>query len=140
MNTHQQASFLDLLRKFVQEFTTLAKLDLLLLQAETKEKAGTLVKAIVSAIFGLVIVFYAISYFLVTIDRALILAGLAPWLSALVIGVGLLAVSGALVGMAVARLKTWTPVPKRTIAQVNTNLAALKTSMDHGSPQPAVPR
>jgi hypothetical protein len=138
MPLDDQRTFGELLRQFAAEARTLARLDLLLLKTETREKVGTLVSVAGLSLFGIVFLIFAVSYFLQAADRALVERGFSPEIAGLIMGGALVVIALALLWSAAHRLRTWSVVPSRTIAQVNTNLSALKASMENGSATPTV--
>jgi predicted anti-sigma-YlaC factor YlaD len=115
---------------YVDRVAELIRLDATLLSIETKKNLqlvavsiGLLAAALATAFLGLVILLFAAVLLLVQL-------GLAPSLSALIVAVALFVVSGALAFVGIARLKSWSLTPRRTLAQFTSNLQALRASLN----------
>jgi uncharacterized membrane protein len=123
------ASIFSDLNGYVDRVAKLVRLDAALLSVETKENLqsvavsiGFLAGALAVAFLGLIILLFAAVLFLIQL-------GLAPSLAALLVAVALLGVSGALAFVGIERLKGWSLTPRRTLAQFNSNVTALRASL-----------
>ncbi|MDQ3608189.1 MAG: phage holin family protein [Actinomycetota bacterium] len=116
----------DLVKQLTEQTKTLVKQEMRLAQAELQEKGKKVgIGAGMFGIGGLVAFFGA-----ATLIAALVLAlatALAPWLSALIVGVVLLAVAGgaALVGKKQIEQAT-PPVPQQTVETVKQDVDHVK--------------
>jgi len=120
---HEEPGTFALLAKLPQQFVALAKAELSNAKREMAQKAkrgGIGIAAFVIALFFL---FWAIACF-----AAAAIAGIAVvwpvWLSALVVGVGLVLLAVAAVMGGIAFMKRGVPIPEETIDRVEGDLAA----------------
>jgi hypothetical protein len=114
---------------YVDRVAKLVRLDAALLSIETKQNLRSVtvalalfVAALATAFLGLVILLFAIVLLLIQL-------GLTPSVAAALVAVALLVISGALAFLAIQRLKGWSLTPRRTLAQFNSNLQALRASL-----------
>jgi len=126
-----ESTILSNLSGYIGRVAKLAQLDATLLSIETKQNLQVVgitlalfVAALATAFLGLVILTFAVVLFLVQL-------GLAPSLSALLVAVALFCIAAAMVFIGIDRLKSWSLMPRRTLAQFTSNLQALRTSLRH---------
>jgi hypothetical protein len=126
-----ETSLFSDLNGYVNRVARLLRLDAALLAIETKQKLqsvavslGLLAVALVVASLGLIILLFAIVLLLVQL-------GLSPALAAFLVAIVLFASAGLMVVLGVQRLKSWTLKPHRTLAQLQTNIEALRASLHH---------
>lgn len=116
---------------YVNRVAKLLRLDAALLAIETKQNLqavavslGLLAAALVVASLGVIILLFAIVLLLVQF-------GLSPALAALLVAVVLFASAGSMALLGLQRLKSSTLKPHRTLAQFQTNIEALRASLNH---------
>jgi len=130
-----ETSVISDLSGYVSRVANLLRLDAALLTIETKQNLqalavslGLLVAALFVASLGLVILLFAIVLLLVQL-------GLSAALAAFLVAFVLFAAAGLMVFIGGHRLKSWTLKPHRTLAQFQSNIEALRASMQH-EPKP----
>ncbi len=126
-----ESSILSNLSGYIDRVAKLARLDATLLSIETKQNLmivgitlGLFVAALATGFLGLVILAIAVVFLLIQL-------GMTPALSALLVAVALFCIAAALVFIGIERLKGWSLMPRRTLAQFTSNLQALRTSLRH---------
>jgi hypothetical protein len=126
-----ESSILSNLSGYIDRVAKLARLDATLLSIETKQNLiivgitlGLFVAALATGFLGLVILTIAVVFLLIQL-------GMTPALSALLVALALFCVAAALVFIGIERLKGWSLMPRRTMAQFTSNLQALRTSLRH---------
>ena len=134
-----QAGTFELLAKLPQQVVTLARLEYENAKREIARKAkrgGIGALAIVVALFFL---FWAIAAFV-----AAAIAGISVvwpvWLSALVVGVGLLLLAAAAIFAGIALIKRGIPVPEEAIGRVEEDLSAMGEVRFNASAAPQAPQ
>jgi hypothetical protein len=122
-------SLISDVRGYLDRVAKLVELDAALLAIETRANlrsvflsAGFLLGALAMGFIGLVILFFGAILFLVEL-------GLAPSVSALLVAAALFVASAIFSVVGVRRLKGWSPIPHRTLAQFGCNLRALRASL-----------
>ncbi len=108
-------------------------LDAMLLKAEMAEKASSFVKALVALAVFSVLSLIAVSYFVYAMFLMLVDLGWQPKYAALLIALGFLAIAIAGIVTALRSLLNVSAMPKRTIAQFDKNVHAIKQSFFHGA-------
>lgn len=124
-------TFGDLLGGILDHARGLARTEWALFSAEMGEKAGKLGFALVFGVIALAVAVIGIGYLLLGILYTLVALGLKPFLAAFILAVLCLVLAGALAYAAISRLKGASPVPRRTIAQMQKDGTALARSLEN---------
>jgi Putative Actinobacterial Holin-X, holin superfamily III len=124
-----EASIFSNLSGYVDRVTKLVRLDAALLSIETKANVQSIVVAIALLLGAVAMAFLGLVILLFAAILLLIQLGVAPSLAALLVAAVLFLVAGALAFIGIERLKGWSLTPRRTLAQFNSNLQALRASL-----------
>ena len=105
----------DLFKDLVQEVTTLVRQELNLAKTEMGEKAGKIGRHVAFLAAGGAIAYAGLLALLAAVVLLLVQLGLNSWLAALLVGVGVAGVGGALVMSGVNALKNADLTPRETM-------------------------
>lgn len=118
-----QAGTFELLARLPQQIVTLAKVEYDNAKREVVSKAKNAGIGALAIVIALFFLFFALGCFI-----AAAIAGLAVvwpvWLSALVVGAGLLALAAAAVWAGIALIKRGNPVPEETLGRLEGDVYA----------------
>lgn len=125
----EQASIGTLVGRLSEQISRLVRAEIASAKAELAAKAKSIGAGIALIVVGLVLSLYALGYLLYAATAGL--ANAVPlWLAALIVGVVLLLLTGALVAVGLKLLKKGTPpTPEITINSVKDDVAALKEGL-----------
>ena len=115
----------EVLKDIVGNVQEIIRSEVRLARAEIREETGKLMSASKMMLIGGVIGIYAAFFILLALVYGLA-AAMAPWLAALIVGLGLAIVSGALLMSGRGRMKTASPKPEKTIHTVKENIEWMK--------------
>lgn len=116
-----QRSIPTVLHDIVDNLQDIVRSEFRLAKTELKEEASRAARPIVTFAAGLVLGAYAIGLFLLAGVYGLSLV-VRPWLAALLVGVLIAGIAGALLTSAGNKLKRFNPTPDKTIQSVQENL------------------
>jgi len=105
----------DLFSDLSRETTTLVRQEVQLAKAELTQSATEAARGIGMLVAGGVVAYAGLLFLLVAVMFGLIEAGLDEWLSALIVGLVVVAISAVLVLRARAALKPANLAPRRTV-------------------------
>ncbi len=115
--THEGPSIATIVQDIVQDVQGLVRSEVRLAKTEMKEEATTAAKAAAMLAAGALVALYALGFLLVV--AYLVLENvMADWLAALIVGVVLAVIAGALVMVGRKKLKEFNPKPDDTIQTV----------------------
>ena len=131
MDTHGR-SIPDILLNLVRQLSGLIKSEGQLARAEISEKIDKLIGAAIMIGAGAVVLLPALVILLQAAVFALSDAGWSPAAASLIVAVVVLAIGGALCAIGLSRLKHVSLVPKKTIRQIEQDVAvATETRYAH---------
>jgi len=113
--TRDERSLGDLFSDLSRETTTLVRQEVQLAKAELTQSATEAARGIGMLVAGGVVAYAGLLFLLVAVMFGLIEAGLDEWLSALIVGLVVVAISAVLVLRARAALKPANLAPRRTV-------------------------
>lgn len=133
MVSNPDISFVRLMKVARTELGTQLSQDAQLLQAEIREKTSTVTSAGAIGVAGLIMLFLSVAFGLAALVLYLASVGISPALATLIVALlaGLLAAICLLWARSVMR--SWTPVPHRTVQAVRADIAALRKAVTHVS-------
>ncbi|HXN22929.1 MAG TPA: phage holin family protein [Candidatus Dormibacteraeota bacterium] len=121
MAAQNERSVPEVLQDIVRNLQEIIRSEFRLAKTEIKEEGGKARRPGITIGWGLILAIYAVGILLLAIVYALSTA-LAPWLAALIVGVVVLALSGAFIITGTKKLKEVRAVPEKTIESVKENL------------------
>jgi uncharacterized membrane protein YqjE len=113
----------DIVKDIVGNVQEIIRSEIRLAVVEMREKAVQAGKASALMAAGAIVGLYALAFFLVVVYNAL---ALWPWLSALIVGVVLAIVAGALLWIGRNKIRRVTPKPEQTVATVKEDIEWVK--------------
>jgi uncharacterized membrane protein len=133
MTDDPNVSFVRLLEIARAELGNQLGQDAQLLQAEMKSKTSTVMSASIMAIAGGVVLLFCVGVAIAAVILFIISFGVAPSLAALLVSLALGIGAAAFILRAKSLMKSWTPVPSRTVQALREDFAALKKAVAHVS-------
>lgn len=118
----------EVLQDIVRNLQEIIRSEFRLAKTEIKEEASKARKPSMAIGLGALLAIYAVGILLLAIFYALSTV-VAPWLAALIVGVVVLALSGAFITTGTKRLKEVRAVPEKTIESVKENLQWAKNQI-----------
>jgi uncharacterized membrane protein YqjE len=119
-------STVDLIKDIATNIQGIVRSEIRLANLEMKEKATKASRAAIALAAGGVLMLYAFGFLLTCIYQAINVA-LWPWLSALLVFIGLAIAGGMLLAMGRNRLKQVNPKPAMTVQAVKEDVQWLRT-------------
>jgi hypothetical protein len=116
---------MDLIKDVVGNLQEMIRAELRLARAETTEKAARAVKGAGMAAAGAVTALFAVAFLLLAVHYWLSVV-ISPIASALIIGVALGLGALVLVSIGVKRIKGISPIPERTVENVQRDVQVIK--------------
>lgn len=105
----------DLFGDLTRDMSRLVRQEVRLARAEMTEKATRIGKDAAMVAAGGLCAFFGVMALVAALILGLAAAGLAPWISALVVGIVICVIGGLLAWQGIAALKRVNPVPEQTI-------------------------
>jgi len=136
----QERTLGQLVASATQDISTLVRSEIALAKAEISvqlKKAGAGGGLLAAAA---VIVFYSVYFIFITIAEGLQAAGLAAWLSYLIVTVFMLLVAAVLALLGVRKMKTVNPTPEKAIASTQQTIEAIRAATEHPGTVVPAPR
>lgn len=121
MATPSQRTVFDVLQDIVSNLQEIIRSEFRLAKVELKEKAQRAAKPAAVMGVGAVVAFYGVGFVLLAAVYALSLV-IALWAAALIVGVVLAIIGGALLSFSRKALKEIDPVPEKTVQTVKENV------------------
>lgn len=118
-------SLADVVRDIIGDIQNIVRSEVRLAKAEMQEEAGKTIRAAGMLAGGALVALFAVGCLVLCLIYALSNV-VAPWLAALLVGVGLLVLAGVLVSIGRNRLKDVTPTPEKTVHSVKENVEWMK--------------
>ena len=117
--------------EFVDKLGKLVRLDCLLLGAEIREARRELVTAVSAVAVAAALGFFGLGVLLSAAVLFLIELGLRPSLAAIIVAAMVFVIAAACASSGMAKLKTWSLTPHRTLKQVREDIEALRASISN---------
>lgn len=121
MATPSQRTVFDVLQDIVSNLQEIIRSEFRLAKVELKEKAQRAAKPAAVMGVGAVVAFYGVGFVLLAAVYALSLV-IALWAAALIVGVVLAIIGGALLSFSRKALKEIDPIPEKTVQTVKENV------------------
>jgi hypothetical protein len=109
-----------------KQLSTLIRQEIQLAKSELSDTAGKVGRDVASLVAGGLIAYAGLLVLLAFVVLGLMALGLDAWLSALIVGVVVIAIGGFLVRQGLAALRSTDPVPHETVETMKDNIDALK--------------
>lgn len=119
----------DLLGDLSRQVSTLVRKEIELARTEVTTSVGRISRGAAMAGAGGAILYAGLLVLLIAAVLGLIEAGVQPWLSALIVGVVVLAIGGALTAFGANRVREADLAPKQTAETVKENVEFVKEQM-----------
>lgn len=120
MGLHNNRSMTEVLQDIAGNVQEIIRSEFRLAKVETREEVSKLAKSSILLGAGLVLAVYAMGFLLLTIVYALETT-LAPWLSALIVAVGVMLVAMVTVNLGRKRMKE-VHIPEKTVGTMKENV------------------
>jgi uncharacterized membrane protein YqjE len=127
-NMQNGRSMGEVLRDIVGNIQDIFRSEFLLAKAEIQEETAKAVRTGIPLVIGGLLSLYALGFILLAIVHGLSTV-MEAWLAALIVGVGVLVVSMALIAAGRKRLKQVKVVPEKTIETVKENVQWAKSQI-----------
>jgi uncharacterized membrane protein YqjE len=127
-NMQNGRSMGEVLRDIVGNIQDIFRSEFLLAKAEIQEETAKAVRTGIPLVIGGLLSLYALGFILLAIVHGLSTV-METWLAALIVGVGVLVVSMALIAAGRKRLKQVKVVPEKTIETVKENVQWAKSQI-----------
>ena len=127
-NMQNGRSMGEVLRDIVGNIQDIFRSEFLLAKAEIQEETAKAVRTGIPLVIGGLLSLYALGFVLLAIVHGLSTV-MEAWLAALIVGVGVLVVSMALIAAGRKRLKQVKVVPEKTIETVKENVQWAKSQI-----------
>lgn len=131
MESAEQRSFFDLVRSATSSVAELSRAEGAMFRAEMRAKVGSAGSSLAMVAGAAVTGALAIIFLSLALYLELALRGVRPSLAALLVAVVAAAATFALVAVARARMRDFTPVPTRTLNSVRRSFASLNGGASH---------
>ena len=116
----------ELFADLARETSTLVRQEVELAKTEMTQKASRAGKDVAMMAAGGAVIYAGFLALLAALIAGIVAAGLAPWLSALIVGVAVVAIGGALVWQGLAALRRVNLAPRQTIETLKEDAAWVK--------------